>query len=295
MAGFASTLFAPSQGSQNSQMYTALRRSNRISKAISIMLSGSDIEGKQFSEQTKTLVLSRHGAGIVSTNKLAPQTVLIIRCVETNKEAAVRVVGQVARTPESYTYGVALLDPSVDLWDVEFAPQIEAEAEAKSMLLECTSCHNREATNPNDIELDVYAINQTISRFCKGCGQSTPWREVDSNADTKPSSINTQTQPEAPQIPTPRLENRRKDVRAKVKFSACIRHSGSQEIVACENVSRGGFCFRSPTRYVEKSMIEVALPYSPGEAGIFVPARIVYAQELPAEKLFRCGAAYVKS
>ena len=28
---------------------------------------------------------------------------------------------------------------------------------------------------------------------------------------------------------------------------------------------------------------------------IFVPARIVYAQELATEKLFRCGAAYVKS
>jgi hypothetical protein len=49
------------------------RRSNRIPKTISIILSGSDIEGKQFSEQTKTLVLSRHGAGIVSINKLAMQ------------------------------------------------------------------------------------------------------------------------------------------------------------------------------------------------------------------------------
>jgi len=295
LAAFASTLFAPSQGLQNSQMHPARRRSNRISKAISIMLSGSDIEGKQFSEQTKTLVLSRHGAGIVSVNKLAPQAVLIIRCVETNKEAAVRVVGQVARTPESYTYGVAFVEPSVDLWDVKFAPEIEAEAEAKNMLLECTSCHNREAIHPNDIELDVYAINQAISRYCKDCGQSTPWREVDSDADTKPPSIDMQKQPEVLPIQTPRRENRRKDVRAKVKFSACIRYSGAQEIVACENVSRGGFCFRSPKRYVEKSMIEVALPYSPGEAGIFVPARIVYAQELATEKLFRCGAAYVKS
>ena len=96
-------------------------------------------------------------------------------------------------------------------------------------------------------------------------------------------------------VPAVRPENRRKDVRAKVNFSACIRHSGFQEIVVCENVSRGGFCFKSRKRYAEKSMIQVAIPYSPGAPGIFVQAQIAHVQELPAEKLFRCGAAYVKS
>lgn len=279
-------------------MYPAgQRRSNRISKAISILLSGSDIEGKQFSEETKTLVLSRDGAGIVSINKLAPQEGLFIRCLETNKEAAVRIVGQVGRTSESYIYGVAFLDPSVNLWDVEFAPQMEADGDAKSMLLECTSCHSREAFDPNDIELDVYAINHSILRHCKQCGTSTPWREASSDADTKSPSIPPQKEPEPEMIPVPavRPENRRKDVRAKVNFSACIRHSGSQEIVVCENVSRGGFCFRSRKRYAEKSMIEVAIPYSPGAPGIFVHAQIAHVQELAAEKFFRCGAAYVKS
>ncbi|PYU21405.1 MAG: hypothetical protein DMG32_20745 [Acidobacteria bacterium] len=184
------------------------RRSSRISKAISIMLSGSDIEGKQFSEETKTLVLS-----------------------------------------------------------------------------------------PNDIELDVYAINHSILRHCKQCGTSTPWKEAGGDADTKSPSIPAQKEPEPEAMPVPavRPENRRKDVRAKVNFSACIRHSGFQEIVVCENVSRGGFCFKSRKRYAEKSMIQVAIPYSPGAPGIFVQAQIAHVQELPAEKLFRCGAAYVKS
>ncbi len=42
-------------------------------------------------------------------------------------------------------------------------------------------------------------------------------------------------------------------------------------------------------------MIEVALPYSPGEPAIFFKARIVWVVELAAEKHFRCGAAYVKA
>jgi len=259
-------------------------------------------------------VLSRHGAGIFSTKKLAPQAVLIVRSVETNKEAAVRVVDRVAGTPEGYTYGVAFLDPSVNLWNVEFAPQPEEEAGAKSMLLECASCHEREAVNPNDVELDVYAINKSVSRYCANCGTATSWKEVSGPIETTPSSpdakqddieddiekddtkkYDTKKEPAAEAASTSRPENRRKDVRAGVKFSACIRYSGSQEIVACENLSRGGFCFRSSQRYAEKSMVEVALPYSEGEQAIFFKARIVWIVELEAEKLFRCGAAYVKA
>jgi hypothetical protein len=297
------------------QQLTDRRRSKRILKAIPILLSGSDSEGNPFSEQTRTLVLSRHGAGIFSAQKLAPQSVLIVRSVQTNQEAAVRVIDRVAGTPEGFTYGVAFLDPSVNFWNVEFAPQPEAEAGAKTMLLECSSCHEREAVHPNDVELDVYAINKSISRYCANCGTPTSWKEVSGAIETKSSSpnpkkddakgddtkkddtkkVDTTKVPAAAAAPAHRQENRRKDVRARVNFSACIRDSGSQEIVACENLSRGGFCFRSSKRYVEKSIIEVALPYSEGEQGIFFKARIVWVQELAAEKLFRCGAAYVKA
>jgi len=288
------------------QQSTDRRRSQRILKAIPILLSGSDSEGQQFSEPTRTLVLSRHGAGIFSTKKLAPQSVLIVRCVETNQEAAVRVIDRVAGTPEGYTYGVAFLDPSVNFWNVEFAPQPEAEAGAKTMLLECSTCHEREAVHPNDVELDVYAINKSVSRFCANCGTPTSWKEVSGAIEPKSSSPNPtkddgkgddagKKAAAAPPPPAHRQENRRKDVRARVNFSACIRDSGAEEIVACENLSRGGFCFRSSKRYAEKSMIEVALPYSPGEPAIFFKARIVWVQELAAEKHFRCGAAYVKA
>ena len=288
------------------QQSTDRRRSQRILKAIPILLSGSDSEGQQFSEPTRTLVLSRHGAGIFSTKKLAPQSVLIVRCVETNQEAAVRVIDRVAGTPEGYTYGVAFLDPSVNFWNVEFAPQPEAEAGAKTMLLECSTCHEREAVHPNDVELDVYAINKSVSRFCANCGTPTSWKEVSGAIEPKSFSPNPtkddgkgddgkKDAAAAPPPPAHRQENRRKDVRARVNFSACIRDSGAEEIVSCENLSRGGFCFRSSKRYAEKSMIEVALPYSPGEPAIFFKARIVWVQELAAEKHFRCGAAYVKA
>src|SRR5215472_5677125 len=61
-----------------------VRRSSRIPKEIAILLTGSDIEGKVFSEQTKTVLLSRHGAGIVSRYKLSAEQELILRRLDTN-------------------------------------------------------------------------------------------------------------------------------------------------------------------------------------------------------------------
>src|SRR6266436_769198 len=67
-----------------------LRRSSRIPKEIPILLVGSDMEGKTFSEKAKTVLLSRHGAGIVSEYKLSPEQELILRSLETNKETDAR-------------------------------------------------------------------------------------------------------------------------------------------------------------------------------------------------------------
>lgn len=44
--------------------------------------------------------------------------------------------------------------------------------------------------------------------------------------------------------------------------------------------------------YPEGSMIEVAVPYSPKAANIFVPAWIVYSKELSRGDIFRHGLSY---
>jgi len=75
-----------------------------------------------------------------------------------------------------------------------------------------------------------------------------------------------------------------------------VRHPNrTDELVHCEDVSRGGLRFKTRTRYYEQALIEVAAPYSSGQPAIFVPAKIVFAQELPEQKLFRYGVAFLKS
>ena len=286
-----------------------VRRSSRIPKQVAIQLVGSDTEGKVFSEQTKTVVLSRHGAGIVSQHKLSAEQELILRCVETNKEAEVRVVGQLGSQTDIYTYGVAFVDPNVDFWDAEFPPLTESEKQASRFLLQCSSCKSREMVEQSDLESDVYAINQGLVRYCKRCGYSTVWTRSTGAAEDESLSLETARRAEpaaspgpAPPEPAPAPrpagppENRRKHPRTKVNFKACIRRSGFEDdITVCEDMSRGGLRFKSRKRYFEATTIEVAVPYSPGAQSIFVPAQIVFVQELKEEKLFRCGVAYVRS
>lgn len=94
--------------------------------------------------------------------------------------------------------------------------------------------------------------------------------------------------PDAPRI------NRRKHPRVKVNYSACIRHQArGDDIVTCEDMSKGGLRFTSRKQYYEQSLIEVAVPYQHGQPAIFVPAKIVFVEELPEQRLFRCGVQYL--
>ena len=102
------------------------------------------------------------------------------------------------------------------------------------------------------------------------------------------------TMPPPQKQEAPRV-NRRKHPRVKVNYSACVRHSErGDDIVVCEDMSRGGLRFKSHKRYYDRALIEVAVPYASGQPAIFVPAQIVFVQELPEQQLFRYGVAYLQ-
>ena len=301
-----------------------LRRSSRIPKELSILLTGSDMDGKSFSEMTKTVVLSRHGAGIVSVYKFSAEQEIILRHLDTNKEAVIRVVGQIGSQSDVYTYGVAFLDQNIDFWEMDFPPASESERRARRSLLECASCKLRETVDHSEMEADVLMVNEGIVRFCKNCGDSTFWKRISAAVDDQPSATAPEQKPPASASasasaspapastagaadpptpspapvpkPAPRPENRRKHVRVKVNYKACIRRSGfPDDVVTCEDLSKGGICFKSRKRYFEASAIDVAVPYAAGDQAIFVPAQIVWVLDLPEEKLYKCGVAYSRT
>ena len=117
-------------------------------------------------------------------------------------------------------------------------------------------------------------------------------------ASTEPAEAATPVTAEsAPAAKTDaRAENKRKHMRTKVNFKGCIRSfKFGDDVVTCEDMSRGGLRFKSRKQYFEKMEIEVAAPYSPGSQAIFVRAIVVHVTELKQERRFRCGVAYSKS
>ncbi|MGB9463944.1 MAG: PilZ domain-containing protein [Candidatus Acidiferrum sp.] len=308
--------------------YEHLRRSTRVPKELAILLTGSDMDGKGFSEMTKTVLLSRHGAGIISTYKLSAEQEIIIRYLDTNKEALVRVVGRIGSEGETYTYGVAFADHSnIDFWGIDFAPVSETEKEARRMPLECGNCKQRETVEHSDVESDVFLINDGIVRYCKQCGDSTLWKRAAESPEEQPVLVaagqnaavsapaqvpSTASKQSLPSLQTPSgaqtssayaspsdrkpaapLDNRRKHTRTRVSYKACIRRSGfTDDVVTCEDMSKGGICFKSRKKYFERTAIEVAVPYSPGGNVIFVPAEIAWVVEITKDKLYKCGVSY---
>jgi PilZ domain len=401
------------------------RRSGRITKEIPIVLLGTDATGKVFSEETNTVVLSRHGAGVVTRYRFSPDELLTLRLPGTAKEAAIRLVGQIGGEPGRYIYGVTFVDPDPDFWPMEFPPPDPFEPASERIALECSMCQTRVDMEQGDIEEDVYAVNGNILRFCTECGTSTPWKKATSEAPSTSATIaakissgvpvpllaapseaphskivpalaarpaklnfNTPSLKSAPKTSKPTLPplethasaesfepvldesrtpgsiepssysassatsefaslsdiqsstvvasatavlqapeplgappstkvahpvaklqdipvremdrngrpvNKRRNVRIRVSFSACVRHPAhADEVVECENVSKGGVCFHSLQQYPLDSFIEVAAPFSPGEAALFVPGQIKRVEPLSGGLVFRYGVEYTK-
>lgn len=359
-----------------------VRRSGRIPKEIPIVLIGSDLSGKIFSEQTKTVLLSLHGAGLLSRHKLSPEQEMVLRWPERNKEADIRIVGQIGADSGVYTYGVAFFDHVVNFWEMDFPPPSPIERELGLLTLVCSVCQSVDKIDDTSPEADVCATNNGVLRYCRQCGSSTIWKigqpgapmtatpqprvpqpaalvpqpksvsapshsplpppgstggaysaaaptdlvvggipsstprihvassfrpapstksppasstSPDTSILTLPAAAEKPAEKRADQPAAPRA-NRRKYPRIKVHYMALVRHAErGEEFVQCEDVSRGGLRFKSTSRYMEQTLIDVAAPYSSGQPAIFVPARIVYVQELPEQNLFRYGVEYLNA
>ena len=367
-----------------------MRSSGRIPKQIPILLIGSDLDGRVFSEPTTTVLLSLHGAGILSRHKLSPEQELILRWPEKNREAEIRVVGHLGSQSSQHTYGVAFFDPHLNFWEIDFPPVSSIEMELGLISLVCTSCNTLEKIDDSSIEADVCNTNDGVLRSCKRCGTATLWKPAQSGANHQPdpaaapaetsqlplfsvpaeppppptpappsnsipapappltpappeapsfyaqsysssrpaepplsspysgervnpagpesrselqgepasnprTAVLTMTPP-APEKPAAPRINRRKHPCVKVNYSACIRHpERGEDIVQCEDMSKGGLRFKSPKKYYAQSLIEVAVPYEKGQPAIFVPGQIVFVEELPEQRLFRYGVQYLKA
>src|SRR3979409_189494 len=128
-----------------------------------IEVHGTEITGQDFAELTQTHLLSRHGAALVLSRKLAPMQQITIRNIGTSMEASARIIGQMGGQHEAYIYGVALMDSKVNLWGINFPPLTEADRALFRLLLECNVCLEREIVYLDELESEVFEANQQIT------------------------------------------------------------------------------------------------------------------------------------
>ncbi|HUL32892.1 MAG TPA: PilZ domain-containing protein [Candidatus Eisenbacteria bacterium] len=163
-----------------------LRRSGRVQRSVPILLIGSDTDGRVFSESTQTVMLSLHGAGIVSAHKLLAEQELTLRLTETGNEAEIRVVGEIGQQGDKHTYGVAFLDDGLDFWGIDFPPPPSVQERPLELDLECTACGTTVTLLNGDYEFDVCAIHGGLVRYCHECGFATVWRRPEPGAPPAP-------------------------------------------------------------------------------------------------------------
>ncbi len=270
------------------------RRSDRIAMAIPVRVSGTDHSGANFDMDARTVTLSRNGATLIVKQHLKPDQEVKVRFPRRAKEAMFRVVGRIGGESEGYVYGVAQLDPTVDLWGISFPPMADSKRVVGRLVMECSVCHGQEVVYLNELEVQVFQANQSLSRPCGACAKSTLWKNAASDSSSQKPTAATAGD-DSSSMPQPSTVGRRRNTRVNAKLMACIRQPGfADEVVMTENVSRGGLCFKSAKAYLSGSPIEVSVPYSSAGSNIFVPARVAHVFEKAGDKIYRIGVAYIK-
>lgn len=262
------------------------RQSERISLALPIQVTGSNLFGDVFLCEGWTEVVSQNGARIRLKQNLAPDQEITVLCTETGKEAVARVVGRVNGKSKQNAYGIMLLNPEEHPWGINFPPRGDSAGAVGRIVLECLACHMRELVYLDGFELEVLESSENLSRFCRRCTDSTLWQK---SFEPLPA-----LQPDAVTSPGNGQE-RRREARREVRTMACIRsREFGEELVKVRNVSRNGLCFEGRQAYEKDWKIEVAIPFSSGGGNIFLPARIARVQNIPSGSITLFGVEYVR-
>jgi PilZ domain len=262
------------------------RQSDRVSLALPVQVTGSNLFGDVFLCEGWTDVISQNGARIRLKQNLATDQEITVQCMETGKEAAARVVGRVNGKSKQNIYGIMLLNPEAPPWGINFPLRGNSAGAVGRIILECLSCHTRELAYLDGFELEVLESSENLSRFCRRCTDSTIWRKA---FEPLPAS-----QAEGEDSPGDWREQRQ-EARQEVRTVACIRSRDfGEELVKVRNVSRTGLCFEGHRAYEQDLKIEVAIPFSSGGGNIFLPARIARIQNIPSGFITLFGVEYVR-
>ena len=265
-----------------------LRQSERVHLTLPIRISGAGEYAKEFVEEGHTVDVSRQGATIIVDCELRPCQSIKVERIGVSKEAMARVVGQIIRGTEGLLYGIALVDPNVNLWDISFPAVCEGDKAVLRVLLKCVACGQLEVSYLNEFEAGLFLYHRSIARICGRCGGWTTWTpprspvEADSRRQRSGYVLASGTR------------NQRLHDRIPVDAIGSVRHPTlGTEVVLVGNLARGGLSFYSTSSYPEGSRVEIAVPYTSKTPNIYVPARVVSSRKGLDNGLIEYGVSYM--
>lgn len=99
------------------------RRSTRLSIAIPVAFSGKDRDGNSFKENSRTVVINKQGAKILTVHQVALGSEIVIenRALGLSGRASVVWIGDRKSPKDAAEMGVQLLDAG-NIWGIEFPP-----------------------------------------------------------------------------------------------------------------------------------------------------------------------------
>ena len=98
------------------------RRSQRIDLSVSVVVHRPKGEGPQFYENTKTLVVSAHGALVALKGMVAPRQRLVLQNTSSGQQEECRVVSVNKDMTGPPTVAVEFTKPAPSFWRVAFPP-----------------------------------------------------------------------------------------------------------------------------------------------------------------------------
>src|SRR5262249_19833298 len=249
-----------------------LRQSDRVTLRMPVETSWATAAGATFKQAAETLLVSRNGGVLRLGEKIeAGQKMHLRRRIDRDqwKRQRARIVAEIDQDSSGFIYAIHLLDPRSDFWDIDFPAPHKAEEALARLLMECSFCQRREVVYLNELQLRSFEIRKCVARHCRNCDSPSIWIESLSEASSFDGNG-------ARPATDERVVPRRNRTRVRARVLACIRRRGfAEEVVVCEDLSKGGISFRSRNQYPEGSRVEVAVLFTPGTGAIFVPIRIV--------------------
>ena len=272
------------------------RLTERVFLTLPVRISGAGKQGADFVEEAQTVDVSRQGAAIMVERELSPGQAVKIQRVGVGKEAMARVVGRIPGGSGGNLFGLVLLDPEVNLWDISFPSLADAEKAVLRALLRCIACGRLAVSYLSEFEADLFLHHHCISRICQHCGGWTTWTRPYSHTSPAPGTLDEQDSlhPASRHLLAPGTQNQRSHERVRVEAVGCVRHPTlGSEVVLVRDLARGGLSFFSASNYPEGSQVEMAVPYTSRAPNIYAPARIVSSRKGAGKGLIEYGATYL--